>query len=127
MQPMTVQDRLSRREDVETHTALEKLRARGAHFVLVGPDKRPLAKGWQKTGPDFSNVEGHAEGGGLVGVIPASLGCFVVDIDEGGENGVAAVRGVLGEPVAVIATRRPSGFHVWYRAAAKEMGNQREL
>ena len=125
MQPMTVQDRLSRREAVETHTALEKLRARGAHFVLVGPDKRPLSKAWQKTRPDFSNVEGHAEGGGLVGVIPASLKCFVVDIDEGGENGVEAVRGVLGEPVGVIATQRPGGFHAWYRAPADKIGNRK--
>ena len=101
--------------------------ARDAYFVIAAANKHPITKAWQTTRPDFSNVERHAEGGGLVGVVPASLGCFVVDIDEGGENGVAAVRGVLGEPVAVIATRRPSGFHVWYRAAAKEMGNQREL
>ena len=99
--------------------------ARDAHFVFVRPDKRPLSKGWHKTGPDFSNVEGHAEGGGLIGLIPASLRCFVVDINEGGENGVAAVRGVLGEPVVVIATQRPGGFHVWYRAAAGEIGNRK--
>ena len=120
---MTAQDRLRRRKDVETHTALEKLRARGAHFVLARPDKRPLSKGWQKTRPDFSNVEGHAKGGGLVGVIPASLKCFVVDIDEGGENGVAAVRGVLGEPVTVTASKKPGGFHAWYRTAADKIGN----
>ena len=125
MQPMTVQDRLSRREDVETHTALEKLRARGAHFVLVWPDKRPITEGWQKTGLDFSNVKRHAEGGGLVGVIPASLKCFVVDIDEGGENGVEVVRDVLGEPVGVIATQRPGGFHAWYRAPAGKIGNRK--
>ena len=122
---MTVQDRLSRREDVETHTALEKLRARGAHFVLVWPDKRPITEGWQKTGLDFSNVKRHAEGGGLVGVIPASLKCFVVDIDEGGENGVEVVRDVLGEPVGVIATQRPGGFHAWYRAPADKIGNRK--
>ena len=85
---MTDQIRLCRRKDVETHTAFEALSARGAHFVLVRPNKRPLSEGWQETGSDLSDVERHAEGGGLVGVIPASLGCFVVDIDEGGENGV---------------------------------------
>ena len=73
--------------------------------------------------PDFSDVERHAKGGALVGVIPASLGCFVVDIDEGGENGVAVVRGVLGDPVTVIASKKPGGFHAWYRTAADKIGN----
>ena len=111
--------------DAEVHTALKTLHARGAHFVIAGPNKRPLSTGWQKTRPDFSDVERHAEGGGLVGVIPASLGCFVVDIDEGGENGVKAVRGVLGDPVTVIATQRPGGFHAWYRAPAGKVGNRK--
>ena len=122
---MTAQDHLRRREDGEAHTALEALHARGAHFVVVAADKRPLLKAWDRTRPDFSKVERHLKGGGLVGVIPASLRCFVVDIDKGGTNGVEAVRGILGEPVAVIKTQRPGGFHAWYRAADSEIGNRK--
>ena len=122
---MAAQDFLLRREDVEEHTALEALHARGAHFVLTATDKRPLWQAWQTARPDFSNVDRHAQGDGLVGVVPASLKCFVVDIDQGGENGVEAVRRILGKPVAVIATKRPGGFHAWYRAAAGDIGNRK--
>ncbi len=107
------------------HTALQALRDSGAHFVIATADKQPISRKWQKTRPDFSKVERHVKGGGLVGVIPASLGCFVVDIDQGGENGLEAVRGVLGKPVAVIATQRPGSFHAWYRAAAGDIGNRK--
>ena len=122
---MTDQDRLRRREEGEARTALEALHARGAHFVLATANKQPLSGAWQKRRPDLSYVERHVKDGGLVGVVPASLGCFVVDIDQGGENGLEAVRGVLGEPVAVIATQRPGGFHAWYRADAGKIGNRK--
>ena len=123
--PMTAQDHLRRGEDGEAHTALEALHARGAHFVVAAADKRPLLKAWNRTRPDFSKVERHVKDDGLVGVIPASLKCFVVDIDQGGANGVEAVRGSLGEPVAVIKTQRPGGFHAWYRAADSEIRNRK--
>ena len=106
-------------------SALEALHTRGAHFVLCRGDKRPLAVGWQKTRPGFAAVEKHAEAGGLVGVIPASLGCLVVDVDEGGDRGLASVIGALGaEPVATVGTRG-GGFHLWYPAPAGEIGNRK--
>ena len=77
--------------DVNTFTALETLRDRGAHYVLAAPDKRPLRSGWQKTPPDFEAVWQHFAKGGLVGVIPASLGAVVIDVDEGGPGGVQSV------------------------------------
>ena len=70
---------------------------------------------WQQKRPDFAAVEEHAARGGSVGVVPASLGCVVVDIDEGGAAGVEALRGVLGDPIATTRTRS-GGYHVWYRA-----------
>ena len=121
---MTAQERLRRCEDVEAHTALEALHVRGAHFVIATADKQPISRKWQKTRPDFSDVERHAEDGSLIGVIPASLRCFVIDIDQGGANGVEAVRGILGDPIAVIKTQRPGGFHAWYRAADSEIRNR---
>ena len=35
------------------------------------------------------------------------------------------MRGVLGEPVTVITTQRPGGFHAWYRAPAGKVGNRK--
>ena len=99
---------------------------RAAH---ISSSPRPTSalsrQAWQTTRPNFPDVERHAKDGGPVGVVPASLQCFVVDIDQGGENGIEAVRGILGKPVAVIATQRPGGFHAWYRAAAGEIGNRK--
>ena len=104
---------------------LAALHDRGAHLVCVNDDKRPTARAWQKLPPRFAAVEAHVAAGGLVGVIPASLNCFVVDIDEGGDAGVEALRGVLGEPITVTETRRNGGFHAWYRAPVGEVRNRR--
>ena len=104
--------------------ALEALRERDAHFVLCRVDKRPLSREWQKKQPGFEAVKRHAAAGGLVGLVPASLGCVVVDVDEGGAAGVEALRGVLGEPIVAIRTRS-GGFHLWYPAPAGEIGNRK--
>ena len=104
--------------------ALRALHARGAHFVLCRPDKRAIATGWQKAPPDLDAVTRHAKSGSLVGVIPWSLGCAVIDVDEGGETGMAAVMAALGGPVTWTPTKRQGGFHIWYRAATAQ-GNRK--
>ena len=96
-------------------SVLGALRERGAHFVLCRGDKRPLAREWRKKRPGFEAVKRHSAAGGLIGVVPASLDCVVVDVDEGGAAGVEALRGVLGEPIVAIRTRS-GGYHVWHRA-----------
>ena len=73
--PMTVQDRLRCREDVEAGTALEALHARRAHFVIAAANKHPRSKAWRTTRPDFPNVKTHLKVGGLIGVVPTSLRC----------------------------------------------------
>ena len=105
-------------------SALEALHERGAHFVLCRGDKRPVSVAWQKTRPELPGVKEHAARGGSVGVIPGSLGCVVVDVDEGGAAGVEALRGVLGDPIATTRTRS-GGYHVWYRAESGEVGNRK--
>ena len=52
-----------------------------AHFVLVGTDKVPVMKAWQKHPADLAAVRSHVNAGGLVGVMPASLGLVAVDCD----------------------------------------------
>ena len=66
--------------------ALRALYARGAQFVLCRNNKKPLVLAWQKVRPALSEVVAHARAGGLVGAIPGSLGCFVVDVDEAGTH-----------------------------------------
>ena len=97
---------------------------RGAQFVLCRPDKRAVATGWQKTSPDLEAVIKHAQSPGHVGVIPASLGCTVIDVDEGGLPAFQAVAELLGDPVTSTETRREGGFHMWYRDAS-EAGNRK--
>ncbi len=100
-------------------TALRALEQRGGHFVLAASDKSPVSKGWQRNRPSFEEVERHATGGGLVGVIPVSLGTLVVDVDQGGDAGVAEAVKVLGQPIVQTRTRRDGGAHLWYRAAGE--------
>ena len=109
----------------ECITAIAELDERGAHFVLCRYDKRAIAKEWQKSAPDLRCVEAHVADGGLVGVIPASLGCVVIDVDDGGADGVERVISVLGKPIAVLPTRRADGFHVWYRAPCGTVRNRK--
>jgi len=89
-----------------------------AHYVLCGQRedgredgrrrKRPIAEGWQKPGNAASAAEAQAHhvNGGLVGVMPGSLGCCVFDLD-GGEAPAA-----IQEAGAWMAPSR-AGRHYW--------------
>ena len=102
--------------------ALATLAEAGAHLVLCGADKRPKAKAWHKAPASLDAALRHK---GLVGVVPASLGCVVVDVDEGGDEARQAVISQLGRPVAEVPTRRDGGWHIWYRSRdAHEIGNR---
>ena len=99
--------------------ALAALAEAGAHFVLCGADKRPKAKAWQKTPARLEAALGHK---GPVGVVPASLGCVVVDVDEGSAPAADAVITQLGTPLATVPTRR--GWHLWFKSReADSIGN----
>ena len=102
--------------------ALTALAEEGAHFVLCGADKRPKAKAWHKAPASLDAALRHK---GLVGAVPASLGCVVVDVDEGGDEARQAVISQLGRPVAEVPTRRDGGWHLWFKCRdAKEIGNR---
>ena len=135
--------------------ALRAIASAGAHFVLCGHDKRPISKQWEQSPPDLDEVIAWAGRGGLVGMIPASIGAVVVDLDpspvaaalatgkgaivEGTDEraahfNAAAVASLakdmaqpLGAPVLQNATRRPGGRHFWYRAPEGEVRNRKWL
>ena len=103
----------------------EVLAKRGGHFVLCAASKKAISTGWQKTKPNLKAVIAHARGGGLIGLVPASVGCVVIDIDEGGEGAVTAVKKKLGaSPVLWTKTQREGGFHMWFRDEC-EQGNRK--
>ena len=89
---------------------VSELIERGAHFVLCDQDKAAFVSGWQKpeNAPSAAAVMRHAEGGGLVGIIPASLGLICVDVDEGDHQHLTFQ---LEVGHTIIPTRR--GHHIW--------------
>ena len=95
-------------------------------WVLCRSDKRPVRKGWQKgTPPTIRQAEAwlkQAEGN-LLALVPATVDCIVVDIDEGGEQAENEVTAVLGPPLARVPSRREDGFHLWYRRPSQEVRN----
>ena len=117
--------------------ALATLAERDAHFVLCHSEesaakankargnekakfKGPLGR-WQKRSASLDAVLRH---NGPVGVIAASLGCVVVDIDRGGDEARQEVISLLGRPAAVVPTQRDGGFHLWYKSRdAANIGN----
>ena len=102
--------------------ALAALAKAGAHLVLCGEDKRPKAKAWPRRGAKLLAAQRHK---GPVAVVPASIGCAVIDVDRGGEQAAGAVVKLLGAPLAKVPTRREGGFHLWYRCRdAGDIGNR---
>ena len=106
--------------------AFDALHARGAHFVLAGKPEATKPKGafgedWPNKPASLASAKARFRQGRFVGVIPASLGCIVVDIDHGGEATRDATLATLGTPVAVLPSGRPDHWHLWYkcRDAAK--------
>ena len=117
--------------------ALTALAEGGAHFIRCHSEesaakaralgnekvtfKGPLGR-WQKRSASLDAVLRH---NGPVGVIPASLGCVVVDIDRGGDEARQEVISLLGRPAAVVPTQRANGYHIWYRSRdAAKIGNR---
>ena len=92
---------------------LTALLASGAHLLLCHPDKSPFERpGWQKPGRGRTLAQAlrHAQGGGLLGLIPSSIGRLVLDVDAGDPRALVAAH----PPAAEIPTRRPGGLHLVY-------------
>ena len=86
----------------------------GAQFVLCrrAPlDSRaaraPARRNWRR---EFPHWEDAYEWGGRVGVIPASVGMTVADVDHGDWRDAAAAA----PPAAVVGSRHPGRRHLWY-------------
>ena len=93
----------------------------GAHLLLVhnSPDpdrhKRPLWRGWQLPAlrPTLQQCLEHLAGGGLLGLLPASIGLLVVDIDEASKDGLANWIDRY-PPLGDVPSQQPGRTHLYY-------------
>ena len=93
----------------------------GAHLLLVhnspAPDrhKRPLWRGWQLPAlrPTLQQCLEHLAHGGLLGLLPASIGLLVVDIDEAAKDGLANWIDRY-PPLGDIPSQKPGRTHLYY-------------
>lgn len=87
---------------------LEFLHEMGAHFVLCAHDKRAVKKGWNKHRPSVKDCLRHR---GMLGIIPASLGLFVIDVDEGNPAHIEVLFDEAEVPYRKVKT--PNGWHIY--------------
>ena len=101
-------------------TAVNALVARGAFLLRVAPDKRPAeSRGFYHRQLSLDDLLAHVDQGGLVGMIPESVGMVVLDVDRGPWSSVADAF----PPAAVCRSRLPQRRHLYFRAA-RPVSNQ---
>ena len=98
----------------ETIRVWRFLDAQGTHFVLVNRDKVPIHRRWQLPWerPSLGQVLRHLASGGLVGHVPAAVGCVVLDLDESDDGGKSFMD--RHPPFWDIPSRRSGGLHLYY-------------
>ena len=106
-------------------SAVSELLERGAHFVLAArwgdlkedrtQSKKPVWTAWLDRRPDFTAVKDHLDRDGLLGIVPASLGMAVLDVDTGD-----ATQLIVDYPPWFLArSQRHGRVHIWYRDSQK--------
>ena len=100
-----------------------KLLKAGARLVLCYYEadtgrKRPKYKNWHRLRPDFAEVCRHLaeHPNNLIGIVPASVGAVVLDVDYGDWKVLAEH---LGSAATTNRTLRPKGRHIWIPADPK--------
>ena len=105
--------------------AVVYLYEQGAHMPLIhnaaaddDRHKRPLWRGWQR--PELrptlqQNLE-HLANGGLLGLLPASIGMVVADVDEYDKDGLADWM-TRYPPLGDVPSLQPGRTHLYYNSA----------
>ena len=83
-----------------------------AQYVLCKEDKRPVNAGWNKIDVTREQVEAHLAKGGLIGLIPGSINCMVIDIDTYDDDTIEPIYDALENPFMY---ESPKGYHIWVR------------
>ena len=97
----------------------------GAHLVLVArwgetkrdgtQSKRPLWRKYLRRPASFMQVKDHISNGGLLGIVPASLGRAVLDVDQG--DPTPLICDFL--PWFAARSQQEGRMHLWYRDDAR--------
>ena len=105
--------------------AVSRLLGYGAHLVLTAPwgktkrdgtqSKRAMWEKFLQRPASFLQVKDHISRGGLLGIVPASLGRAVLDVDRG--DPVPLICAHL--PWFVARSQQPGRVHLWYRDDAE--------
>ena len=97
----------------------------GAHMPLIhnaaaddDRHKRPLWRGWQRPElrPTLQQNLLHLAGGGLIGLLPASIGMVVADIDEYEKDGLADWI-TRYPPLGDVPSLQPGRTHLYYNSS----------
>lgn len=78
-----------------------------SQYVLCKKDKTPLQGAWQHRYPSPTDIDYHQ---GLVGLVPGSINCLVIDIDKFTEDGLEKIKKEFGNSIIV---KSPKGYHLW--------------
>lgn len=86
-----------------------------AHLVLCRADNKAPARPWLNYRPKPTEARDHVAGGGLLGVVPWTVGYgyCVLDVD----SGVPAALALEHTPAFVCPTQAPGHAHLWYMAS----------
>ena len=103
----------------------------GAQFVLCdhwgnrkadgSQSKKPVHRNWRQQRPGFVAVKDHITSGGLLGIVPSSLNCAVLDVDHGNPTELIATH----LPWFLSPTQRPHRLHLWYQDDRHELAEER--
>ena len=89
-------------------------------YVLCRKTDKGAGKGWNNARPSLAVVQqAIADDTDLVGIVPGSIGCTVVDVDRGGDAALAEVKRILGNPWVSLPSRQADGWHCWYRTTGE--------
>ena len=83
--------------------------------------KKPVHRNWRQQHPGFVAVKDHITQGGLLGIVPSSLNCAVLDVDHGNPTELIATH----LPWFLSPTQRPHRLHLWYRDNRHELAEER--
>ena len=78
--------------------------------------KKPVHRNWRQQRPGFVAVKDHITSGGLLGIVPSSLNCAVLDVDHGNPTELIATH----LPWFLSPTQRPHRLHLWYQDDQEE-------
>ena len=84
----------------------------GALLPMVNFDKTPVNRAWNKGNPSLERTLAHYDSGGMLGVVPATIGYTVVDVDTWSARGLGRLLALFPPD---LVTPSQKGFHLWYR------------